>query len=96
MIKEFLRKLLGIRSYEEDFAAGVKYVQDELRKYGHHNMMENHRMWAECDSGGIDPTGYDAGMRQALNTFEIPHPFSEVKYGTRPIPTPNAECVCRR
>lgn len=98
MIKEFLRKLLGIRNYEEDFAAGVKYVQDELRKYGHHNMMENHRMWAECDSGGIDPTGYDAGMRQALNTFEIPHPFSEVKHGhgTRPTPTPNAQCVCRR
>jgi hypothetical protein len=94
-MKEILRKLLGIRNYEEDFDAGVKYVQDELRKYGKHNMMENNRMWAECDSSGIDPAGFDAGMRQALKTFEIPHPFDEVMYGTTRATT-NVKCGCGR
>lgn len=96
MIKEILRKLFGIRNYEEDFDAGVAYVRSELRKYGKHNMMENNRLWAECDSSGIDPSGFDAGMRQALKTFDIPHPFDEVMYGTGTRPTPNAECMCRR
>lgn len=95
MIKEILRKLLGIRSYEEDFDAGVRYVQSELRKHGKNQMMENHRMWAECDSSGVDPTGFDAGMRQALKTFEIPHPFDQVDYGTR-IESANAQCGCGR
>lgn len=93
MIKEILRKLFGIRNYEEDFDAGVEYVRLELRKHGKNNMMENHRLWAECDSGGVDPTGFDAGMRQALKTFEIPHPFDQVNYGTR---TTNVECACQR
>jgi hypothetical protein len=94
-MKDLIRKLFGIRNYEEDFDAGVKYVKSELRKYGKNNLMENSRLWAECDSSGFDPTGYDAGMRQALKTYDIPHPFDQVNYGTR-IAATDADCGCKR
>jgi hypothetical protein len=91
MISEFFRKLFGIRNYEEDFQAGVQYAQDQLKRH-RNNLLEYHRLWAECDSGGADPSGFDAGMRQVLGMQNIPHPLDPPEKNNAAF----HDCLCGR
>lgn len=86
----FLRFLLGLRSYEEDFNAGVTYVREQIWRH-RNNIHEYNRLWAECDPGGIDRSGFDAGMREALRVHNIPHPM-ETEVNSNDL----HDCVCRR
>jgi len=93
MISEFFRKLFGIRTYEEDFQAGVQYAVEQLNRYAG-SLYEYHRLWAECDSGGVEPSGFDAGVRQVLRMRNIPHPMDPPNLGKH-----NGilhDCVCGR
>jgi len=93
MISELFRKLFGFRNYEEDFQAGVQYAQEQLRKY-RGSLMDYHRLWAECDSSGIDASGFDAGMRQVLIMQNIPHPLDFE--GTNNATATANDCHCGR
>mgnify|MGYP001139003007 CR=1 FL=1 len=94
MILDLLRELLGFRTYEQEFQAGAKYAQEQLQRH-RGNLHEYHRLWAECEPGGIDSNGFDAGMRQVLSMRNIPHPLDfqgfdhDAKHGSN-------DCFCGR
>ncbi|MND60644.1 hypothetical protein D3C80_518770 [compost metagenome] len=69
-----IRGAIGLRTPEEEIEDGRQYVRDQVRKHGIGNTHEMNRLWAECDTGGIDPTGFDKGMCLQLDTYDIPHP----------------------
>jgi len=77
MLIKYLRKLLGIRTPEESFQAGVNYVNNEVAKYGAENVDEMTRLWIESDCP-FDKNQFDYGMEARLKELQVPGPFEYI------------------
>lgn len=69
---KWLRKLLGIRTPEEDYDAGRAYVDRKQASGASRDEMKD--LWILCD-GSFDYTCFDRGMRSRLSELCIPHPM---------------------
>lgn len=74
MLWAVIRSAIGLRTPEEEIEDGRNYVREQVGKHGIGNTYEMNRLWAECDTGGVEPTGFDKGMRLQLETYNVAHP----------------------
>jgi hypothetical protein len=70
---KWLRKLLGIRTPEEDWQAGRDYVDSVVAEHRGDSKRMN-ELWYQCD-GGFDSSCFDRGMRNRLHELCIPDPM---------------------
>lgn len=72
MLINYLRKVLHFRTPEEDFAAGVLYVNQSVEKFGADNKAQMDRLFVESDSP-FDRNEFDRGMVSRLRELNISH-----------------------
>lgn len=76
MLLNYIRKVLHIRTPEEDFAAGVKYVNMSVEQYGLDDESQMNRLWAECEAP-FDNKMFDLGMASRLKELNVKHPMDQ-------------------